>query len=111
MRAFQDHLQEHGLRKEEVEVFGNCLFLSIARHVAEQEDMYSPETPENPEFRYKDTACMVRNLSLNHMLEHRLAFESSFGKKSTRLMITDQMNSETGSVMEEVLATDTERDE
>ena len=111
-RVFQDHLQEHGLREEEVEVFGNCLFLSIARHVAKESDMYSSETPEDPESRYKKTARMVRNLALDHMLGHRSSFESSFGKKSSTLMGNDQMAADNGtdSVPEEVQAAEMERD-
>jgi hypothetical protein len=103
-RVFQDHLQEHGLREEVVSTFDNCLFLSIARHVAKEADMYSSGTPEDPESRYKKTAGMVRKLALDHMLWHRSSFESSFGKKSSTLLVNDQIATDNGtdSVMEEV---------
>jgi hypothetical protein len=112
MRAFQDYFREHGQREEEVDVFGNCLFLSITRHVSEQEDMYSTETPEDPKSLYRETASTVLNLALDHMLEHRSAFEVSFGRRPTTLMTTDQMaaNREIDTVMEEELATEMERD-
>ncbi len=74
-RVFQDHLQEHGLREEEVEAFGNCLFLSIARHVAKQADMYSTETPTDLESRYKTTATTIRKLSLDHEKKKTMALE------------------------------------
>ena len=112
-RAFQDYLQEHGLREEEVEAFGNCLFLSITRHVANQEDMHLTEDPES---RYKKTASRVRNLALDHMLEHRLSFENSFGKKSSTLMVDDQIATDNdqivtdNSVTEEVSTAEMERD-
>jgi hypothetical protein len=111
-RFFQDYLQKHGLREEEVEVFGNCLFLSIARHVTKEADKYSSETPEDPESRYKGTASMIRNLALDHMLRHRSSFESSFGKKSSTLMVNDQIvaDNEKDSVMEEVQSAEMERD-
>jgi hypothetical protein len=48
--------------------FGNCLFLSIARHVSEQEDLYSAATPEDPKSLHSETARSVRNLALDHML-------------------------------------------
>ncbi len=67
-RVFQDYLQEHELREEEVEAFGNCLFLSIARHVAEEEDRHSSATPEDPEFRHKKMASTIRELALDHIL-------------------------------------------
>jgi hypothetical protein len=34
LRAFKDYLHEHGLQEEEIDALGNCLFLSIPRHVA-----------------------------------------------------------------------------
>ena len=112
LRAFQDYLHEHGLREEEVDAFGNCLFLSIARHVTETENMYSTETPEDPKSLYSETASAIRNVALDHMLEHRPAFEGSFGRKSTTLTTTDRItaNTEIDSVMEEELATVMERD-
>ncbi len=111
-RVFQDHLQEHGLREEEVEAFGNCLFLSIVRHVTKQADMYSTETPKDLETRYKTTAITIRKLALDHMLEHRLSFENSFGKKTSTLMVNDQIAADNGtdSMMEEVPAPEMERD-
>jgi hypothetical protein len=112
LRAFQDYLHEHGLREEEVDALGNCLFLSIARHVAEQEDMYSTATPEDPKFLHSKTARSIRNLALDHMLEHRTAFEGSFGRKSTTLTTTYRItaDTETDAVMEEELAAEMERD-
>jgi hypothetical protein len=108
-RVFQEHLQEHGLREEEVEAFGNCLFLSIARHMDKEADTYSSETPEDPE---SWTAGRVRNQALDHMLRYRSSFENSFGKKSSTLMVNDQMvaDNRTDSVLEEVQAADMERD-
>ncbi len=72
--------------------------------MTEQEAIYSTETPEDPESRDKETTNMVRNLALDHMLEHRFTFESSFG--------TDQIAAvnETDSATEEVLVTEMERD-
>ena len=110
MRIFQDYLQEHGLREEETDAFANCLFLSIARHVAEQENMYSTETPGDPKSLYRDTAKAVRNLALDHMLVHRSAFEGSFGRKVPTLKMTDQTTTsgEINAMMEEDLATEME---
>jgi hypothetical protein len=111
-QVFRDHLQEHGLREEEVEAFGNCLFLSIARHVTKQTDIYSTETPTDLESRYKTTANTIRNLALDHILEHRLSFENSFGKKGSTLMIHDQRATDNGidSMMGEVPAVGMEGD-
>jgi hypothetical protein len=66
--------------------------------------MYSSGTPEDPESRYKKTAGMVRKLALDHMLWHRSSFESSFGKKSSTLLVNDQIATDNGTdlVMEEV---------
>ncbi len=112
LRTFQDYLHEHGVREKEVDTFGNYLFLSIARYVTEQEDLYSAATPEHPKSLYSETARSIRNLALDHMLEHRSAFEGSFGRKSTTLTTTDPItaNTEIDTVMEEELAADMERD-
>ena len=112
MRAFQDYLHEHGLREGEVDAFGNCLFLSIARHMTEQEAMYSTATPEDPKSLHSNTARSIRNLALDHMLEHRSAFEGSFGSKSNKRTTTDRITADTeiDTVMEEELEAERERD-
>jgi hypothetical protein len=100
------------LREEEVEAFGNCLFLSIARHMTKQADIYSTETPTDLESRYKATANTIRNLSLDYILEHRLSFENSFGKATSTLMVSDQRVTDNGtdSMIEEVPAAGKEGD-
>jgi hypothetical protein len=78
LRAFKDYLHEHGLQEEEVGGFGNCLFLSIGRHVPTLEDIYSIATPEDPKSLYNETTSSIRDLTLDHILEHRSAFEGSY---------------------------------
>ena len=38
LQAFQKYLHEHRLGEEEVDPFGNCLFLSLAWHVAPMQE-------------------------------------------------------------------------
>jgi hypothetical protein len=110
-RVFRDYLQEHELREGEVEDFGNCLFLSIGRHLAKEEDKYSSATPEDPESMYKKMARTIRELALDHMLRHRSSFESSFGKESSTLMANNQrvVDNGTDSMMKEAPAVEKER--
>ncbi len=89
LRTFRDYLHKHGLREQEVDSFGNCLFLSITRHVTNQEDMYSTETPGDPKTLYSKTARSIRDLTLEHILEHSSTFEGSFDRRSTVITTTD----------------------
>ena len=80
--------------------------------MTEQEAMYSTATPEDPKSLYSNTARSIRNLALDHMLEHRSAFEGSFGSKSNKRTTTDRITADTeiDTVMEEELAAERERD-
>ena len=74
--------------------------------MTEQEDMYSTATPEDPKSLHSNTVRSIRNLALDHMLEHRSAFEGSLGSKSNTRTTTDRItaNTEIDTVMEEELA-------
>ena len=80
--------------------------------MTEQEAMYSTATPEDPKSLHSNTARSIRNLALDHMLEHRSAFEGSLGSKSNTRTTTDRItaNTEIDTVMEEELAAERERD-
>ncbi len=72
LQAFQIYLHEHGLKEEEVDPFGNCLFLSLARQVVPmQEGMYPTTTPVDVKDVYKITALSICRQALEYMLAHR----------------------------------------
>jgi hypothetical protein len=57
-------------------------------------------------------ANTIRNLALDHILEHRLSFENSFGNSRSTLMVNDQRVADNGidSMMGKVPAVGMERD-
>jgi hypothetical protein len=70
--------------EEEVDPFGNYLFLSLARHVVTmQENICSSITPRGPQEIRRTTTLTIRNLALDYILEHKPTFKDSFARKTT----------------------------
>ena len=65
--------------KEEVDRFGNCFFLSLARQWLLSQERPPSNTPYIPDADlYKTTAFSISDQVLDYMLAHRSDFEDSF---------------------------------
>ena len=68
--------------KEEVDRFGNCFFLSLARQWLLSQERPPSNTPYIPDADlYKTTAFSISDQVLDYMLAHRSDFEDSFANR------------------------------
>ena len=96
LQTFQVYLHEHGLKEEETDPFGNCLFFSLSRQVVPmQEGVYSTTSPGDTEDSYKTTVLSIRNQALEYMLSHHMEFEDSFGRRISVMPETDPTTTST----------------